>query len=302
MWPQLHGAMGIFSAEGGQFLGGHGFSDDAKLRTSATLSAIWDGDGLRRLRAGDGFTDLRGRRLTMHLMIQPDAASGVLRDGVLRDQGFLSRLLLAAPESLAGTRLWREPSNDIETALKCYQARILTVFEQPMNASNAAGNDLTPRILEMSAGARVEWINFYNRTEAQMKVDAPFAELKDVAGKMAEQAARIAAVLALVDDPETSEINGSAMTRACAIAEWHLQEAARLAIVVKESAVERDARLLREWLEETQPRTITATLLSQRGPNSIRIPDRREAAIRQLCETGFLVHTGKRGEWRIATQ
>ena len=73
-WPNLPGALGIFSAEGGQFLGGHGFSDEAKLRTAASLSQLWDGDGLRRLRAGDGLIDLHGRRLATHLMIQPEAA------------------------------------------------------------------------------------------------------------------------------------------------------------------------------------------------------------------------------------
>ena len=36
--PTLPGALGIFSAEGGQFLSGHGFSPDAKLRTAASFA------------------------------------------------------------------------------------------------------------------------------------------------------------------------------------------------------------------------------------------------------------------------
>ena len=67
--PTLPGALGIFSAEGGQFLSGHGFSADAKLRTAASFASLWDGQGLRRLRAGDGLIDLHGRRLACHLMI-----------------------------------------------------------------------------------------------------------------------------------------------------------------------------------------------------------------------------------------
>ena len=102
--PTLPGALGIFSAEGGQFLNGHGFSADTKMRTAASFSSLWDGRGLRRLRAGDGLIDLHGRRLAAHLMIQPDGAAAALTDPVLRDQGFLSRLLIAAPESLAGMR------------------------------------------------------------------------------------------------------------------------------------------------------------------------------------------------------
>ena len=95
----LPGALGIFSAEGGQFLNGHGFSAETKMRTAASFSSLWDGRGLRRLRAGDGLIDLHGRRLAAHLMVQPEAAADVLNDPVLRDQGFLSRFLIAAPES-----------------------------------------------------------------------------------------------------------------------------------------------------------------------------------------------------------
>src|SRR5207247_7663186 len=67
-------SLGIFASEGGQFIGGHGMSDDAKLRTAAGLSATWDGEPIKRVRA-DGAIVLSDRRLTMHLMAQPDVAS-----------------------------------------------------------------------------------------------------------------------------------------------------------------------------------------------------------------------------------
>ena len=61
-WPSV----GIFAAEGGQFVGGHGMADDAKLRTASGLSALWDGEPIKRVRALDGFTVLPGRRVAMH--------------------------------------------------------------------------------------------------------------------------------------------------------------------------------------------------------------------------------------------
>ena len=36
-------SMGIFSGEGGQFLGGHGMNQDNKLKTAAAMSGLWDG-------------------------------------------------------------------------------------------------------------------------------------------------------------------------------------------------------------------------------------------------------------------
>jgi hypothetical protein len=81
-WPSL----GIFATEGGQFIGGHGLSEDAKLRTAAGLSAVWDGEPIKRVRAGDGVMVLPGRRLAMHLMAQPDIASALINDPLLTGQ------------------------------------------------------------------------------------------------------------------------------------------------------------------------------------------------------------------------
>jgi hypothetical protein len=36
-----HPSLGIFATEGGHFIGGHGMSDDNKLRTATGLSTVW---------------------------------------------------------------------------------------------------------------------------------------------------------------------------------------------------------------------------------------------------------------------
>jgi Protein of unknown function (DUF3987) len=224
--PTLPGALGIFSAEGGQFLSGHGFSPDAKLRTAASFASLWDGQGLRRLRAGDGLIDLHGRRLACHLMIQPEAAAAVLGDPVLRDQGLLSRLLIAAPESLAGGRMWQEPSAGTEPALRRYIARMLALFEMPALASNAAGNELMPRALELSPDARQTWIDFHDAVETAMRPDRRLAMLRDVAGNAAEQAARIAGVLTMVEDANAASIGADAMIRRSRLRIFEMQRKA----------------------------------------------------------------------------
>src|SRR4051794_24552993 len=96
--------IGIFSDEGGQFVGGHGLSIDNRLRTITGLSSLWDGSPIKRVRVTDGVSLLPGRRLAVHLMMQPDVASVLLSDPVLQDQGFLSRFLVASPVGIAGTR------------------------------------------------------------------------------------------------------------------------------------------------------------------------------------------------------
>jgi len=126
-------SLGIFATEGGQFVGGHGMSDDAKLRTAAGLSKLWDDGETRRVRSGDGAIMLRGRRLTVHLMAQPGVAGMMLNDRLLAaDQGLLSRFLITAPDSAAGLRLWHEPKPESGVALKRYGARLLGILEEPL--------------------------------------------------------------------------------------------------------------------------------------------------------------------------
>ncbi|WP_146348522.1 DUF3987 domain-containing protein [Phaeobacter marinintestinus] len=78
-------SLGMFSDEGGQFLGGFGMSKDNRLKTISTLSSLWDGTPITRTRAGDGTKTLFGRRITMHLMVQPKVAQGLLGDGLSND-------------------------------------------------------------------------------------------------------------------------------------------------------------------------------------------------------------------------
>jgi hypothetical protein len=105
-WPSL----GLFSDEGGQFVGGHAMTEEKRLKTAAALSDLWDGKVVRRVRAGDGAYFLPGRRVCMHLLIQPGVAARLLGDQVLRDQGLHSRFLAVMPMSTAAHGFGRTPT------------------------------------------------------------------------------------------------------------------------------------------------------------------------------------------------
>jgi len=93
-------SIGLFSDEGGTFIGGYGMSDDIRLRTGSGLSDLWDGKAIKRVRGGDGVLFLKGRRLSLHLMVQPGIAEALLADPILMQQGLLSRVLVSAPPSI----------------------------------------------------------------------------------------------------------------------------------------------------------------------------------------------------------
>ena len=138
-------SIGIFSAEGGQFVSGHAMRDEARLHTAATLSDLWDGSTIKRIRAGDAPLTLTGRRVSLHLMMQPDVSARLLSDRGLLDQGFLSRVLPSAPESTIGTRLFRVPSAASIEQVQRFSGQLAELLRRPATIASGTRNQLEPR-------------------------------------------------------------------------------------------------------------------------------------------------------------
>jgi hypothetical protein len=289
-WVNAPAGLGVFTAEGGQFSGGHGMSEERRLESAGIYSELWDAKPVKRLRALDGVSILRGRRLSMHLMVQPDAAVNFLADATLRDQGLLSRMLVAAPDSIAGTRIYREPTPEDDAAIRAYGARILTMLETPQPQVDGKQNELEPRGLPLSAAAAAAWRQFYDHVERQCGAGGDLAGVKDFAAKAAEHAARVAGVMAMVDSVAAKEIDADAMENALALADWYVNEATRL-----QQAARTDPRLLAaqrllEWLRERGDDEIEFRDIVRLGPSAIRTKAAADAALAILMAHGWVIN------------
>ncbi len=293
-WSHMHGGLGVFSAEGGQFTAGHGIDDANRLRTAAMISGLWDGKGAVRIRAGDGVTLLAGRRLSAHLMVQPDAAAGFLSDRTMRDQGMLSRVLLAAPPSIAGQRLYKTASLDQEIAISDYGKRILALLERPARSLPGGPNELDPVALVMSAEAEVEWIAFFNHVEAECGPDGDLKAIRDVAAKAAENAARIAAVIAAVEKGEPADIGLASMRCGIALADWYLREALRLAHASRLDTKLLRAQTLLDWMKSYGQSEIVFRDILRLGPGPIRTKAAADDAVAILIAHGWLSELASR--------
>jgi uncharacterized protein DUF3987 len=264
-------SIGIFTAEGGQFIGGHGMDDKAKLRTISGLSRLWDGTPIDRVRALDGFTVLPGRRVAMHLMAQPDVAAIWLGDRLLIEQGLLSRILVTAPDPASGTRMFKKPLAESDAAMKRYGARLLEILEWPLVLAEGTRNELAPRGVLFSSGAERIWVAFHDHVEKRL---APGDELEPVRGlgnKLPEHAARIAAVLTLVDNIEAGEVGSAEMQAGIALAQHYAAEALRLFAASRVNGDLRVAQQLLTWLHTAWPEPLVSLPdIYQRGPNAIR--------------------------------
>jgi hypothetical protein len=300
-WLTLPAALGLFSSEGGQMTGGYGFSPDQRLATASELSRLWESGTLQRLRVtDDALVDLHGRRLAVHLMIQPDVALPFLGDRLLRNQGFLSRLLVGAPPSLAGSRMIEEAEADdleIEAVLARYSALITKVLD----AWPKRLDEVKPRRLALDPEARALWAQFHNHVESEQGAGRSLAEAREIANKIAEQALRIAGVLTIAADSQASFIGLDRMSNGVELATWYLDEAVRLGAPAQVDPSLQRARLMLEWLHRSGRKEISTREALQFGPGRLRQKALIEAAFKVLAAHFWLKpHPAKRRRWLVA--
>jgi hypothetical protein len=290
------GVAGVLSSEGGQFIGGHGMREDVKRQTAAALSSAWDGSPIKRVRAGDGITVLAGRRVCMHLMVQPGMSSHFLTDEVLVDQGLLARFLVAFPRSRMGTRFFREPTQDEEKSLEMHRCALagalaLSLPRRTGGSSTGDPGELWPRGLELTAGARDALVQYSDYCEALLAPGQPFSSpaISGFGNKLTEHATRLAGVFAFAENPYCDAITEANAEAGILVAGWFTDERLR---IIEAGAVDpsvRAAETLRQWLfSEWEDPNISASDVAQYGPNSIRCTDEGRAALQLLAGKSWL--------------
>jgi len=281
-------SMGLCSSEGGQFAGGHGMNTENRLKTASGMSLLWDGAAIKRVRAGDGADIISGRRVMAHLMMQPMVASTLLADPILKDQGWLSRCLVVAPKSLAGTRFQKRPASESANALRRYNERLSSILTEKPTLLGETQNELDPDQLTLTKSAQEIWRDFADEVERELSPQGKYSQIRGFAGKLPEHAARLAGVLTLTSDMRANKITSDEMERGVILARFYASESLRLIGVASISPELRKARLLLDWLHTHKIEAFGIRDIYNRGPNSIRAKDEAQNAAAVLEDHGWL--------------
>jgi Protein of unknown function (DUF3987) len=284
-------SVGIFSTEGGQFIGGHAMNEENRLKTAAGLSRLWDDGEARRSRQGEGTFIIKGHRVSIHLQVQPDAAARFFADPVLHDQGLLSRFLTSWPESAVGYRKWHEPSPRSAAVLNQYQQRALAILRSPLPLDGARKNELKPRVLKLSPGAREVWRTFYDYCETNLTPGGPLEPVTGLANKAPEHAARLATILTLFGNLDAREIDKAMMVSGVTLARFYLTEAIRIVSLTRTDPDIQLAHRLLTWLHDSwkEPRRLVSLPdIYQRSLNAIGDKSTAARIVDILCGHGWL--------------
>ncbi|MDC3304214.1 YfjI family protein [Amylibacter sp.] len=282
-------SLGIFSDEGGQFLGGHGMNSDNRQKTVTALNDIWGGNSIRRTRQADGSITLHGRRLAIHLMVQPAIAHEFMSDPLAVDTGFLPRFLVSEPSSTIGTRFYSNSRID-DFSVAAFGLRLRTILQTPMKMDEKT-RELQPKTLRLSDEARALLIQFSDNIEAKQVKNGSLSDITGTASKCAEQAARISGVLTLWSDLDATEVTAETMKDAISLAQFYLSEALRLA---DEAVITKDfkqAETLRKWLLETwkEPHILPNDIVQKAPIRALRNRQATNKAIATLEDAGWLL-------------
>jgi len=291
-WP----SGGVVSAEAGIVFGSHGMGTDSVMRNLATLNQLWDGHSLTiDRRTSESFT-VRGARLTVALQVQEATLRAFfLKAGVLaRGSGFMARFLVAWPHSTQGTRKFVEPPNSWPHLTE-FNRRITEILtkEAPIDDRGC----LEPMMLTMTPEARAEWIEFHDHIEARLAPNGNLYDVRDVASKSADNAARLAALFHVFAG-ETGPIGLESVESATCIVAWHLSESDRffgeLALPEELSNAARLDKWLIDRCRTEQSFAVNKSDALQRGP--LRKAQKLDEALAVLSELDRVqvVREGKR--------
>jgi hypothetical protein len=283
-WP----SMGIFSDEGGRFIGGYSMSADQQVKTAAGLSSLWDGKPISRMRSGDGAMLLYGRRVSMHIMVQPQVSNLLFSNRMLIEQGLMSRALVAFPDTTIGDRPYVSENVLNDPAMIAYQARMKAILDAPLPLVEGEANELEPRSITLDDDAKAVWVQFHDHIEALCKAGRELAPVRGFAAKAAEHAARIAGILTLFDDLSAMTIDQAHLEAGIELAQYYIGEALRLFNGAQDDPDLLLAEELLGWIQE-RGGLIYARLVYHDGPNAIRNKNDAQRILKVLEDHRWII-------------
>ena len=282
-------SQGLFSDEGGRFIGGHGMNSDNALKTASGLSGLWDGKPISRMRAGDGSSLLVGRRLSLHLMVQPNIAQMILSNSMLIEQGLLSRCLCVYPKSTAGTRKYKSIDLTESQPMRAYRDRISEILHTSYRTGDAE-NELQPHQVELDSDAKQVWQMFHDKVEEQLSEYGTLSTVRGFGNKAPEHGLRSSTVLAGFYAPEISNfsrISSRYIRNSTILIQYYLNEQLRLFNSGVADPSLQEANKLLEWLRTECKKLVTLPEIYQYGPNSIRDARKARNLMKILSEHGY---------------
>jgi len=269
--------------EAGQFFNGHTMKGDTAGNALSSLTTLYSDGEVSRVRSQKSAfatpkTDAYDVRMTLLLQGQRVVLEPALTDPLMNGQGFLARALIACPPDLRGQRVWNDASrrrddpND-NPDLIAYWSRCQSLLD-PTPANEPTTAQGQPERIKMRWADDATEQAFYEQMQAIENRQASgqaLEYLKAYASRMAENASRIAALIAFFDGRKV--INKDDITRAFLLVEYSTSERLRY-LDATPTGEQNDSEMLSSWLvskaKDKKPAILNRTDVFNGAPKPMR--------------------------------
>lgn len=242
--------------EAGQFFNSHTMTGDTAGSALSALTKLWSDGEVSRLRSQKSAyatpqTDAHSVRMTLLLQGQRVVLEQALTDPLMNGQGFLARALIACPPDLRGHRVWddakrRNDSPYDNPHLIEYWSRCQSLLD-PLPANEPTTAQGQPQRIKMqwADGAEQVFCSHMQGIENRQANGQTLEYLKAYASRMAENASRIASLMAFFDGRKIITIDD--ITRAFMLVEYSTAERLRY-LDATPTGEQNDSEKLSSWL------------------------------------------------------
>ncbi|BCR24423.1 YfjI family protein [Aquipseudomonas alcaligenes] len=275
---------GLISGEGGGILNGPAMRDIYKM------NSIWGGEAIDVSRKSSESFLLEGARLTTAVLVQ-DAVFKKYLEGmgeVSRGSGLWARFLVCRPNSTQGERFIKNSTASWEN-LERFNERMRQLLLMNLDVFQGVGD--VGGVVRFSPEACERWLSVFNAIEEESGEAGCFFEIRDHASKLAENIARVAALIHIFEG-EDEFISLRVLNFAIDFCHWCSDEFYEIFSPPKPlPQEEQDAIELDEWIQKWRIRGGTwmpKNYMRKYGANKLRQKDRLDRALEVLFREGVV--------------
>ena len=269
--------------EAAQFFNGHTMKGDTAGNALGAITKLYSNGRASRQRSQKSAyatprTDAYDVRLTLLLQGQRVILEPALTDPLMSGQGFLARALIACPEDMRGQRVWNDPKRNNDDPhsnpyLIEYWSRCHALLD-PLPADlpkDLLGNIHRIKVQFADKHTQQVFSDLAQAIEVKQKQGQSFEYVKAYASRMAENASRIAALMAFFEGRKV--ITTDDIKRAFMLVEYSTAERLRY-LDATPTGEQNDSEKLSQWLIDKakgkQPHKLSRTYISNNAPSPMR--------------------------------
>lgn len=285
----------ILAVEAASLLGGHAMSKDNLSRFLGNVSSLFSGEAITRTRV-DEHHYAEDRRISVLMFAQPIVAMEFLSSELVMQQGMGNRFSICQPQSLLGTRKHVDVELELEPVYLKYCEEITELAKQEWKIDPETGG-VDTRTLRMSPDAKDRWVEVADTLEETAGPGGDMATHAGYVTRYPEQIMRMAALLAMIENPQVQVIEEKFMLRAIDLGNYYLASALNIFNMAPANKDEMEAKTLLEWMRhkliELSIAAIPVRMMYKDGPRCARSSKRTNELLKILEDRGEVVKYDK---------